>query len=117
MVDDNTRDQLETALALIYSAIHLNNDGLRANPDKPEKRKLLKRRARLEAERANLEGMVDALADGEDIDVQPPTAEQVQAIADLTGEVEQQTQAAVTASAALVLTGKVLDLAIKLTGD
>ena len=114
---DETADHLEEALGLIYDAISLNNKGMRANPSKEEKRRLMKRRARLEAERADLEGLLDAMADGEDIGVTPPTPEQVKAIADLTAQVEQQTRAAVTASAVLALTGQVLDLAIALTAD
>ena len=117
MADESTEDQLEACLALVYGAIHVNNEGLRSNPSKEERRKLLKRRARLEAERADLEGMLDAMADGVAIDVQPPTDEQVRAIADLTGKVEEQRRAAATASAALAITGDVLTLAMELTGE
>ena len=116
MADETTADQLEAALGLVYDALHVNNVGLRSNPSKEEERKLMKRKARLEAERANLEGTLDALADGEDIDVQPPTEKQVKTIAGLTRQVEQQKQEAVTAAAALQITGKVLDLATELTG-
>ena len=116
MPEEDTEDRLEAALALVYDAIHINNAGLRSNPSKEEKRKLLKRRARLEAERADLEGMLDALADGEALDVAPPSDQQVQAIAALTGAVEQQRNKAVTAAAALQITGQVLDLATELTG-
>ena len=117
MAVENTEDQLEACLALVYSAIHVNNEGLRSNPSKEDKRKLLKRRARLEAERANLEGMLDAMADDIDFDVQPPTDEQVRAIADLTGKVEEQRRAAATASAAHAITGDVLTLAMEMTGE
>ncbi len=116
MADENTEDQMEAALALVYGAIHVSNDALRSNPSKVEKRILLKRRARLEAERADLEGMLDALADGEAIDVDAPTDQQVNDIADLTGKVEQQRRADVTIAAALEITGDVLVLATELTG-
>jgi hypothetical protein len=117
MTDETTKaDNLETALALIYDAISLNNKGLRANPDKEQRRDLLLRRTRLEAERAHVESMLDAMADGKAIDVEPPTEAQMKTIAKLTGDVARQTQTAITAEAVLTTTGEVLDLAMALKG-
>ncbi len=115
MAEADTEDHLEMCLALIYGAIHLNNEGLRSNPSKEEKRRLLKTRACLEAERADLEGILDAMADGESADVNPPTQAQVNEIARLSADVEEQRRTALTAGAALEATGAVLDLAMQVT--
>jgi hypothetical protein len=105
---------LESALALVFDAIAIAQKGCRANPTKDEERKLNKTLARLEVERADLEGMIDAL-ENEPADVPPPTQEHVERIADLTGRVERQTRASLTAAGALAIASDVLDLAIKMT--
>jgi hypothetical protein len=106
---------LERALALVFDVIAIAQKGRRANPTKEEERKLNKTLARLEVERADLEGMIDALENNEPHDVPPPTQEQVNRIAELTGRVEQQARASVTAAGALAIASDVLDLAIKMT--
>ena len=111
----NTMIALEDALALVYDAIALAQKGLRANPSKEEGRKLSKTLARLEVERADLEGLIDAMADAPEA-VQPPTPAQVESIAALIGEVANLTRANLTATAALAVASKVLDLAIDITG-
>jgi hypothetical protein len=116
MAPTNNTDQLEIALGLVYDAITLSNRAMRSNPSKEEKRKLIKRRARLEVERADLEGILEALADGKDIDVTPPSVEQVEAIKTLVAAVEEQRRLDVAVSETFELAGKVLDLATELTG-
>ena len=112
--DDDPVIALERALALVFDAIAIAQKGRRANPTKEEERKLNKTLARLEVERADLEGMIDALQN-ETADVSPPTEEHVKRIAELTGRVEQQTRMSVTAAGALAIASDVLDLAIKMT--
>lgn len=107
---------LELALALVFDAIAIAQKGLRANPSKEEGRKLHKTIARLEIERTDLEEMIDALDNSPD-DVPPPSQEDVDRIAELTGRVEQQTRQNLTAAGAVEITSNVLDLAIKLTGS
>jgi hypothetical protein len=107
---------LERALALVFDAIAIAQRGLRANPTKEEERKLNKTLAQLEVERADLEGMIDAL-ENKPTDVPPPTQEQVDRIAELTGRVEQQARASVTAAGALAIASDVLDLAINILSD
>jgi hypothetical protein len=105
---------LEKALALVFDAMAIAQKGRRANPTKEEERKLNKTLARLEIERADLEGMIDAL-ENEPVDVPPPTQEHVNRIAELTGRVEEQTRMILTAAGALAISSDVLDLAIKMT--
>ncbi len=106
----------ENALALVYDSISVARKGLRSNPSKEEERKLNKTLLRLEAERADLEGMLDALADDEPVGVAPPTQAQVDEIATLTGEVEGLTRANLTAAGALSVASKVLALAAAVSG-
>jgi hypothetical protein len=114
--DINREDAYEDALALVFDAIATNRKGLRANPSKDEKRKLNKQLARLEAERADLEAMLDAIIDGETIDVAPPTQAQVDEIASLTGQVEGWTRDNRTAAGAITVATNVLALAVEITG-
>ncbi len=108
-------EALEELLALIYDSISLTNKGMRANPSLVQERKLIKRLAQLEVERTDVEGLLDAIAFGDNIDVAPPTKAQVKKIATLTGKVTAETRATTTATKALKLTGDALDLAMKLT--
>ena len=57
-----------------------------------------------------------ALEDGSESSIQPPTQQQVAEVARLTGKVEGMTNQNLTASAALGLSGQVLELAIQVTG-
>ena len=109
-------DVYEDTLALVFETIVTAKQGLRANPRKEEERKLNRRLAQLEVERADLEAMLDAIIDGETIDVAPPTQEQVDEIARLTGEVGGLTRANLTAAGALTITSKVLALAAAVSG-
>lgn len=105
----------EDALALVFRAIRATRRALNSNPSKEEERKLNKRLLRLEAERADLEAMLDAIIDGEALDVAPPTPADVENIANLTKQVAGLTKANLTAAGALNVTSKVLDLAMKVT--
>ena len=104
------------ALALVFDAIASANKGLFANPSKEEERKLHKALLRLEVERADLVGMLDAMADGETLDVDAPTQTEVDEIANLTGQVAGLTKANLTAAGAISVTSGVLALAMKVTG-
>lgn len=106
----------ENALALVFDSISLARKGLRLNPSKEEERKLNKTLLRLEVERADLEAMLDALADDDPVGVAPPTQAQVDEIAALTGEVEGLTRANLTAAGALSAASKVLALAVAVAG-
>ena len=109
--------EYENALALVYDAQALTLKGLRANPDKQEERKLIKRLARLKVEEADLIAMIDALEDEPAENLPAPDPALVAEIARLSGEVEAATKRNLSAAGALAAAGKVLDLAIKLTGD
>jgi hypothetical protein len=100
-------------LALVYDAIAVAQKGLLANPTKDEERALNRTLAKLELERADLSAMLDALEDADNKDFTGPTAEQVTLIGTLTAEVDNLTSANLTASAAVDLTSRVLDLATK----
>jgi len=104
-------------LALVFDAISSANKGLLANPKKEEVRKLNKLLLRLEIERADLMGMLIALAKRQRLSVAPPTQIQVDEIAALTGEIEGLTRANLTAAGALSTASKVLALAATVTGD
>ena len=109
-------DVYEDALGLVFDTIVTVKKGLRANPSKEEERKLNRRLAQLQVERADFEAMLDAIIDGETIDVAPPTQAQVDEIANLTGEVGGLTRANLTAAGALTVASKVLALAAEVTG-
>lgn len=107
---------LENALALVFDAEALTLKGLRANPSKEEQRKLNKRLASLVVEEADLIAMIDALENRIEPGIKPPTDAQVTEIAKLSEKVEQDTQDNITASDALATSGKVLELAMKVSG-
>ncbi len=109
-------DVYEDALALVFDAIAAARKGRRANPSKEEERKLNKALARLEVERADLEAILDAIIVGDTVDVAPPTQEQVDEIARLTGEVGILTRANITAAGAVTVASDVLALAVAVTG-
>ncbi len=109
-------DVYEDALALVFDTSVTVKKGLRANPSKEEERKLNRRLAQLEVERADFEAMLDAIIDGETIDVAPPTQEQVDEIARLVGEIGGLTRANLTAAGALGVASEVLALAAAVSG-
>lgn len=109
-------DVYEDALALVFDTIVTVKKGLRANPNKERERKLNKMLAQLEIERADLEAMLDAIIDGDTVDVAPPTQAQVDEIAALTGEVGGLTRANITAAGTISVASKVLALAAAVTG-
>jgi len=105
---------LEDALSLVYDAQSLTLKGLRANPSKDEKRRLKKRLASLKLEQKDIEDLIDAYEESDDV-LPPPNPTVVSEIAALTGQVEGHRQANLTAASALEISGKVLDMAIKAT--
>ena len=102
-------------LALVFDAISSANKGLLANPSKEEERKLNKILLRLEVERTDLMGMLIALAKNQPVGVAPPTQEQVNEIARLSGAVEGLTRANLTAAGAVTVASDVLALAVAVT--
>ena len=108
-----TYEGLSNALSLVYDALAAARKALLENPTKEQRRKLQRRIARLEAERAEISAKLDALADGE-TDVKGPTAAQVAQIAVLTREVGAMTEANLAASKVLAVTTKILALAAKI---
>jgi hypothetical protein len=101
---------LEEALSLVFGAIALAQKGLENNPSKEEERTLNDTLNDLNLRRATIEAKLDALI-AKTAPLAGPTPAQVAQVAALTGEVEQLTNAAVTASAAVKLTARVLTLA------
>ena len=108
--------QLEDALALVFDTQALTIMALRSNLKKEDERRLNKFLARLVVEEADLISMIDALEDGGQPGIAPPTAAQVADISTLSGEVEQLTNGNLAASGVLAVSGKVLDLAIAVSG-
>ena len=104
---------LSDALALVFDGISLAGKALLRNPSKEQKRKINRRIARLEAERAEIAAKMDAIEDGM-TSVKGPSATQVARIADLSAEVESAVRSNLTVSASLALTSKVLTLATKI---
>lgn len=109
----NTYQDLSDALSLVFDGIALASKSLLKNPSKEEKRKLLRRITRLEAERADIVAKMDAIENG-DSSVKGPTAAQVTKVADLTGKVEQMAAANFTVAGALSLTSQVLTVATRI---
>ena len=109
----NPYQGLSDALALVFDGISLAGKGLLRNPSKEQKRKLNRRIARLEAERAEIAAKMDAIEDGM-VDVKGPTDAQVTQVANLTAEVQSAAAANQTASAALTVSAKVLTVVAKI---
>ena len=101
---------LQDAISLVLAAIALAEKGLERNPSKEEERALNETLNDLELKRAEIRATLDALI-AKTRPVAGPTQEQVARISTLTGEVGAQTDASVTASAAVAVTAKVLALA------
>ena len=110
---NDSYQRLSDALALVFDGISLAGKGLLRNPSKEQKRKLNRRIARLEAERAEIVAKMDAIEDGV-TNVKGPTDAQVTHIANLTAEVEKAAAANQTASAALSVSAKVLTVVSKI---
>lgn len=108
----NPYKDLSDSMELIYDGISIANKGLLRNPDTTQRRKLNRRIARLEAELAEIGAKMTAIEDGE-TGIRGPTNAQVKLVAKLTGEVENMTRANITASKALALTSKIMDVAMK----
>lgn len=106
---------LGQALHLIFKGIALAEKGLEMNPSKEEERDLNATLIDLEAQRAEIQAKLDALIAKSRV-VAGPTQEQVERIAELTAQVEAQTNASVTASASVALTSRVLALASEVAG-
>ena len=104
---------LSDALALVFDGISLAGKALLRNPSKEQKRKLNRRIARLEGERAEIAAKMDAIEDGV-ANVKGPSAAQVTRIADLSAEVESGAKSDLTASAALAVTSKVVTIVTKI---
>ena len=119
MSNDNAQSQLNTyqelsdSLSLVFDGIALASKALLKNPSKEQKRKLLRRIARLEAERAEIVAKMDAIENGE-TDVKGPTSAQVTKVADLTGKVEELAATNFTVAGALALTSQVLTVVAKI---
>ena len=110
---NTTYKGLSEAFALVFDAISLVGKGLLRNPSKEQKRKLNRRIARLEVERAEIAAKMDAIEDGV-TGVKGPTATQVARIAILTAKVDKAAAASQTASAALTVSAKVLAVVSKI---
>ncbi len=98
------------ALSLVFGAIGVAQKGLLKNPSKEEERDLNETVAKLEMKRAEIRAKLDAVIAG-NRQVTGPTIEQVKEISSLTGQVEALTNESITASGAVALTAKILDLA------
>lgn len=109
--------EYENTLTLVYDAQAFTLKGLRSNPDKQQERSLNKRLAKLKVEEADLIAMIDAIEDDPSEELPMPDEALLNEIIRLTGEVEKATGKNVTASGALKITGEILDLAVKLTGE
>ena len=100
---------LSDALEMTEDAIVVAKQGLLQNPTKEVRRALDADILELEAKRAKISAKMIALGRGEP-SVKKPTDAQIAEIATLAGEVDQLTRASATASQALAITGRVLDL-------
>lgn len=101
---------LGEVLSLVFSAIEIAEKGLLCNPSVEEGRKLNEQLNDLQQKRAILQAKIDALIAGS-VRIAEPTAEQVAEISRLTGQVEALTSRALTASAAVAFSSRVLTVA------
>jgi hypothetical protein len=106
---------LSDALALVFDAITVAEQGLLRNPSVEEERELNEQLNDLQLKRATIRAQIDALIAGTRT-IAGPTAEQVAEISRLTGQVEALTSAATTASAAVAFTSRVLEVATNVIG-
>lgn len=108
--NDDPAIGLSDALALVFSAITVAEQGLLRNPSVEEGRELNEQLNDLQLKRATIRAQLDALIAGT-MTITGPTAAQVAEISRLAGQVEALTTAATTASAAVAFTSKVLAVA------
>lgn len=101
---------LGEALSLVFKAIALARKGLEKNPSTEEGRELNETLNELERQRTEIQAKMDALIANARA-VAGPTPEQVARMSALTAEVGAQTNASVTASAAVALSARALALA------
>ena len=101
---------LAEALSLVFDAIAVAEKGLEKNPSKEEERKLNQTLVDLDLKRAKIQAKLDAQVN-RTAPLAGPTAAQVAEVATLTGEVQRLTGRALTASAAVRVTTRVLALA------
>jgi hypothetical protein len=101
---------LGKALSLVRKAIATAEKGLLLNPSTVEQRELNETLVELELKKAKIRAQLDAQI-AASTTIAGPTAAQVVEISSLTAEVEELTNASITASAAVALTSKVLALA------
>jgi hypothetical protein len=94
---------LEEAISLVLDAITLAEKGLEMNPSLEEERALNETLNNLDLKRAAIRAKLDALI-AKTRQVSGPTQEQVARISVLAAQVGAQTNASVTASAAVGLT-------------
>jgi hypothetical protein len=104
---------LRDAVSLIEDAIALVEEELAKNPAKDDERKLRRTLTELTAKRAIVDAKITALLD-KSRQIAGPTAVQVAAVASLSGQVEDLTNASRTGSATVALTSKVLALATEI---
>jgi hypothetical protein len=104
---------LGRALALVFRALAVAEDALLLNPSREQERSLNETLLELEAKRAMLRAMLNALAN--DTRALPgPTTAQVTEVSLLAGQVETLTTANLTASSAIAFTSKVLVVATQI---
>lgn len=101
---------LKKVLDLLDDAIALVRKALVNNPGDAERRSLERLLLRLESERGVCQAEFNAEL-AKESNVQGPTPEQVKEISTLSNKVAQAAQGAIVASNAIVLAGKVFDLA------
>ena len=97
-------------LSLVIDAIALAEKGLEKNPSKEDERQLNETLNDLEIKRGEIQAKLNAMI-AQTRQVADPTQAQVAQISQLTAQVGAQTNASVTASAAVALTSRVLALA------
>ena len=103
---------LSDALSLTIDAIAITEKGLLRNPSVEDERSLNRNLAELEAKRATIKAMLNALI-ANTREIEGPTNEQVEEMSRLTNEVDSLTNAALTASGAVGLSTRILSLATK----
>jgi hypothetical protein len=104
---------LGRALALVFRALAMAEDALLLNPSREQERTLNETLLELEAKRALIRAMLNALAN--DPRALPgPTAAQVTEVSLLTGQVETLTTANLTTSSAITFSSKVLVVATQI---
>jgi hypothetical protein len=106
---------LVRALALVLRAQAVAADAMLLNPSREQERALNETLLELDARRAMIQAMLNALASDPGA-MAGPTAAQVTEVSLLTGQVETLTTANLTASSAITFTSKVLVVATQIAG-